>query len=158
MLRRSLVRILVFISLSALFSIAETPASHWRKHPAAFEAPHWRAVKGEMNWWKLEKSKISCRLPKDQVAWLLSGTQTSGSWTIEATFEPPFLYRDEGLLINVTHDLSRGLLVSIGPFAKVTLSRIKNGEIDSVAMEFLIAPALGARTLRVTRVGASYDF
>ncbi|MGC1581774.1 MAG: hypothetical protein WA766_09830, partial [Candidatus Acidiferrales bacterium] len=99
-----------------------------------------------------------CTLPNSTPAWLLSGTPTSGSWMIEATFEPPFRYRDEGLLLNTAHDLSTGLLVSMGPFGKLTLLRIKGGEVASVAMEFPLASALGPRALRVTRVGASYDF
>jgi len=153
-------RFILFLALSFLpcQSTGQTTLDHWRHSAVSFEPPHWRAAKGNLDWWTIEGKKLSIALPSNTPAWLLSGTRTSGSWAIEATFEPPFVYRDEGLLLNTAPDLSRGLLVSIGPFAKLTLLRIRNGEVDSVAMEFPLAPALGSRVLRVTRVGASYDF
>lgn len=154
---RRLTRFLVLFLFSCSVS-GQNTADDWRKNAPSFDSPQWRAAKGSLDWWKIDGKRISCTLPQNTAAWLLSGTQTSGSWVIEATFDPPFLYRDEGLLLNTAHDLSSGLLVSIGPFAKLTLLRIKNGEVDSVAMEFPLAPALGPRVLRVTRVGASYDF
>jgi len=153
---------LLFILLT-LLSIGrtlngQTTAPQWREVATSFDSPHWWAAKGSLDWWKIETDRISCSPRQGVAAWLLSGTQTSGSWIVEATFDPPFLYRDEGLLLNTAHNLSTGLLVSIGPFAKLTLLRIKGGEIASVAAEFVLPPALGSRTLRVTRVGASYDF
>ena len=158
MLKPDWLHFLSLILVLSSMSRAETSADQWRQNPTVFAAPNWRVAKGDQEWWTTNQASISCSLPKGAVSWLLSGSATSGSWVIEATFEPPFVYRDEGLLINVTHDLSRGLLVSLGPFSRLTLLRIKNGEIDSVAAEFSIAPSLGARTLRVTREGASYDF
>jgi hypothetical protein len=152
-----LISCLIFSLLSCALR-AQTTRTDWRQNAASFDPPHWRAAKGSLDWWKIDGKEFSCTLPQSTPAWLLSGTPTSGSWVIEATFEPPFLYRDEGLLLNTAHDLSSGLLVSIGPFAKLTLLRIKNGEVDSMAMEFPLAPALGPRVVRVTRVGASYDF
>src|SRR5271156_5687490 len=79
---------------------AQTTAHDWRTHPASFDPPHWWAAKGSLDWWKIDGKKLSCTLSQSTPAWLLSGTPTSGSWVIEATFEPPFLYRDEGLLLN----------------------------------------------------------
>jgi predicted GH43/DUF377 family glycosyl hydrolase len=61
-------------------------------------------------------------------------------------------------LINVASDLRRGYLVSLGPSGKLTLLRIKDGEIASVAMEFALPPTNRPRALKITRVGASYDF
>lgn len=150
-----------FLFLFALtFNLADSQQLNleWRVNATHFDAPQWRAAKGELGWWRIHANEISCQLPTNTPAWLLSGTPIYGNWAVEATFEPPFVYRDEGLLLNVAPDLSRGLLVSIGPFAKLTLVRIKDGAIDSVAMEFPITPKLGPRTVRVTRVGASYDF
>jgi predicted GH43/DUF377 family glycosyl hydrolase len=108
--------------------------------------------------WTTNPSSVACRLSSDEKAWLLSGTEIAGDWALEATFEPPFAFRDEGLLINVDSSLTRGYLVSLGPMGKLSLLRIKKGEVDSVAIDFPVVPSLTARKLKVTRVGASYDF
>ncbi|HYL99078.1 MAG TPA: hypothetical protein VEZ90_09005, partial [Blastocatellia bacterium] len=134
---------ILLLALSCLPSLStgQTTPDPWRHSAGSFEPPHWRAAKGNLDWWTIAGKRLFIDLSSNTPAWLLSGTRISGSWAIEATFEPPFVYRDEGLLLNTAPDLSRGLLVSIGPFAKLTLLRIKNGEIDSVAMEFPLAPA-----------------
>jgi predicted GH43/DUF377 family glycosyl hydrolase len=147
--------------LVVMLIIGSTPSSAatlWEQHPSSFPPPQWKVVKGGSALWEMNPRDLTGHLTQNAPAWVLSGVDISGDWILEATFVPPFVHRDEGLLINMSPDLSRGYLVSIGPLGKLTLLRIKNGEIDSVAIQFPIFPALGPRTLRVTRVGANYDF
>lgn len=140
------------------FSSSSGQTSDWVKGRSAFDGPQWKVVKGSRDAWRLGPRQLSCRLIADEPSWLLSGAETSGSWALEATVNSTFDHRDEGVLINTASDLSRGYLVSLGPMGKLSLLRIKDGAISSVAIEFPLPPSIKPRNLKVTRVGASYDF